>query len=232
MYNYSYSKVGLKELLYTDTDASKFRHSKFLEWKDWIDKENIQVPHWEEVEKVDERYKNHRIYEYKSKVFGSFEDELEKSIGENYVFYCLEKKSWCYSVDGITKFKFKGLNENALMLTMKEDFVKCKTIKHGKKGDAVAWDEEKYFVEPKKELEVYNFAQDNKHLAIGSKNEVKFFEQIYTTGEAYLLCSSFRKIVKNSAHNVKLGDDKKYNNLMNKIQVNYMMKHICLKKNV
>ena len=232
MYNYSYSKVGLKELLYTDTDASKFRHSKFLEWKDWIDKENVIVPHWEEVEKVDERYKNHRIYEYKSKVFGSFEDELEKSIGENYVFYCLEKKSWCYSVDGITKFKFKGLNENALMLTMKEDFVKCKTIKHGKKGDAVAWDEEKYFVEPKKELEVYNFAQDNKHLAIGSKNEVKFFEQIYTTGEAYLLCSSFRKIVKNSAHNVKLGDDKKYNNLMNKIQVNYMMKHICLKKNV
>jgi hypothetical protein len=232
MYDYSYSKVGLNQLLYTDTDASKFRYSRFLEWKEWVDKENVQVPHWEEVEKIDERYKNHRVFEYGSKIFGAFEDELEDNVGNAYVFYCLEKKSWCYAVDNKAKFRFKGLNENALMLTMKEDFIKQKTIKHGKKGDAVAWDEEKYFIEPNRELDVYNFAQDNKHLAIGSKNEVKFFEQIYTTGEAYLLCNSFRKIVKNRAHNVKLGDEKKYNNLMNKIQVNYMMKHISLKKNV
>jgi len=232
MYDYSYSKVGLDQLLYTDTDASKFRYSRFLEWKEWVDKENVQVPHWEEVEKIDERYKNHRVFEYGSKIFGAFEDELEDSLGNDYVFYCLEKKSWCYAVDNKAKFRFKGLNENALMLTMKEDFIKQKTIKHGVKGEAVAWDEEKYYVEPNKELEVYNFAQDNKHLAIGSKNEVKFFEQIYTTGEAYLLCNSFRKIVKNSARNVKLGEETKYNNLMNKIQVNYMMKHISLKKNV
>jgi hypothetical protein len=51
MFENSYSKVGLNELLYTDTDASKFRYKKFVEWKKWVDESNIQVPHWEEVEK-------------------------------------------------------------------------------------------------------------------------------------------------------------------------------------
>jgi hypothetical protein len=230
MYDYSYSKVGLDQLLYTDTDASKFRYKKFLEWKEWVDTKNIQVPHWEEVEKIDERYKNHKIYETGSKVFGSFEDELEDNIGTDYVFYCLQKKSWCYAVDGHSKFRFKGLNGSALLLTLGEDFIKAKTIKHKSKNGKDAWEEKKYYIEPDKELEVYNYAQNNKHTAIENNNELKFFEQIYSTGEAYLLCSSFRKIVKNSAHNVELGNDKKYNNLMNKVQVNYMMKHINLYK--
>ena len=84
MFENSYSKVGLKELLYTDTDASKFRYKKFIEWKKWVDESNVQVPHWEEVEKIDARYKNHKIYESGSKVFGSFEDELEDMKGDNY----------------------------------------------------------------------------------------------------------------------------------------------------
>jgi len=230
MYDYSYSKVGLKDLLYTDTDASKFRHKKFIEWKEWVDNENIQVPHWQEVEKIDERYKNHRIYETGSKVFGSFEDELEDSVGTDYVFYCVEKKSWLYSYDGHAKFRFKGLNGDALLLTLAEDFIKAKTINHKSKDGKPSWDETKFFIEKEKELEVYNFAQNNKHLAIGNNNELKFFEKIYTTGEAYLLCSSFRKIVKNSARNVELGNENKYNNLMNKVQVNYMLKKISLKK--
>ena len=41
------------------------------------DENNIQVPHWSEVEKFDARYANHKIYDANSKVFGSFEDELE-----------------------------------------------------------------------------------------------------------------------------------------------------------
>jgi len=230
MYEYSYSKVGLDQLLYTDTDASKFRYTKFIEWKEWVDDKNIQVPHWEEVEKIDPRYKNHKIYESDSKVFGSFEDELEDSVGTDYVFYCLEKKSWLYSYDGKSKFRFKGLNGSALLLSLGEDFIKQKTINHKSKNGKPSWNETKFFIEKEKELEVYNFAQNNKHLAIENNNELKFFEQIYTTGEAYLLCSSFRKIVKNSARNVVLGNENKYNNLMNKVQVNYMMKHISLKK--
>jgi hypothetical protein len=225
MYENSYSKVGLNQLLYTDTDASKFRYSKFLEWKNWIDTENIQVPHWGEVELVDERYKNHKIYDENSKVFGSFEDELSGMIGDKYVFYCVEKKSWCYSVDGKAKFRFKGLNGSALLLTLGEAFVAERTIKH-KNGDI----EKKFEISNGKEKDVYNFAINNKHLAIENGNEEKFFQQIFDTREAYVLCSSFRKIVKNNMRNVEMSDTGKYNQYMNRIQVNYMMKHISLKK--
>jgi len=230
MYEHSYSKVGLDQLLYTDTDASKFRYSKFVEWKKWVDENNVQVPHWKEVEDIDERYKNHKIYEHGSKVFGAFEDELEDMVGDKYTFYCLEKKSWLYDVDGHSKFRFKGLNGSAQLLTLEEDFIDKKTIKHKAKGDVPAYDEVKYFIKDDIEEDVHNFYQSNTANAIESGNEVKFFEQIYTTKEAYVLCNSFRKIVKNSAHNVVLGNEDKYNNLMNRIQVNYMMKHINLNK--
>jgi hypothetical protein len=230
MFENSYSKIGLKELLYTDTDASKFRHKKFIEWKNWVDEENVCVPHWEEVELIDDRYKTHKIYETGSKVFGSFEDELEDMVGEKYTFYCLEKKSWLYDIDGHSKFRFKGLNGAARMLTLKEDFIGSKIIKHKATDKKEACEETKYYIKSREE-DIHNYYQENKNTAIECGNEVKFFEQIYTTGEAYVLCNSFRKIVKNSAHNVELGNESKYNNLMNKIQVNYMMKHINLRKN-
>lgn len=229
MFENSYSKVGLDQLLYTDTDASKFRYSKFIAWKQWVDDNNVQVPHWQEVEKIDERYKNHKIFEFGSKVFGAFEDELEEMLGTQYTFYCLEKKSWCYSVDGKSKFRFKGLNENARLLTLEENFIDKRTIHHKAKQDLPAIDETKYFIKPHTQIEVYNWYNENKDLSIGD-NTIKFFERIYSTGEAYLLTSSFRKIVKNSAHNVVLGNEDKYNDLMNKIQVNYSMKHINLNK--
>ena len=223
MYENSYSKVGLDELLYTDTDASKFRYSKFLQWKQWIDNENIQVPHWKEVELVDERYKNHKIYDEHSKVFGSFEDELSGMVGDKYVFYCVQKKSWCYSVDGKAKFRFKGLNGSALLLSLREDFIVEKTIKHFD-GEI----ERCLKIESNREKDVYNFANNNKHLSIENGNEEKFFEKIYKDKEAYVLCMSFRKIVKNSLRNVDLGQNDRYNHYMNHIQVNYMMKHICI----
>ena len=230
MFENSYSKVGLDQLLYTDTDASKFRYKRFLEWKDWVDKENIQVPHWEEVELIDERYKNHKIFESNSKVFGSFEDELEEMKGDKYTFYCLEKKSWLYDVDGHSKYRFKGLNGNAQILTLQEDFIKSRQINHKEKDDKPAWIETKYYTEVDCEEKIHNFYTSNISNAIDSGNEAKFFEQIYSTGEAYVLCNSFRKIVKNSAHKVELGNEEKYNNLMNRVQVNYMMKHINLNK--
>ena len=233
MYEYSYSKIGLKELIYTDTDASKFRYSKFHSWKNWIDTNNIQVPHHPEVELIDPRYKDHKIYDANSKVFGSFEDELEEMIGNDYVFYCVEKKSWCYSVDGDAKFRFKGLNPSAIQLSLKEKFVEEVIIKHkaNKETKTKAWKEIKYQIADDTKIEVYNFAQNNQHLSIGAGNEVKFFEQIFSTGEAYLLCGSFRKIVKNSSREVEIGDEARYNNLMNSIQVCFNMKKISIYKN-
>jgi hypothetical protein len=225
MFENSYSKVGLDQLLYTDTDASKFRYTRFIEWKNWVDTNNIQVRHWPEVELKDERYKDHKIYDPNSKVFGSFEDELEEMKGDKYIFYCLEKKSWLYAVDNKAKFRFKGLNDNAQILTLDESFVNKKISNKGKPNEAL-----KINITKGMERDVHKFYNNNKANAIGNGNEVKFFDQIHRTGEAYLLCNSFRKIVKNSLRNVEVGEDERYNTLMNSIQVNYMIKHISLKK--
>ena len=226
MYENSYSKIGLSKLLYTDTDASKFRYTDFIVWEEWVKSNNVKVPHWEEVYKYDTRYKTHLIYERNSKIFGSFEDELEGLVGGDYRFYCLEKKSWLYSVDGKAKFRFKGLNENAILLDNEnlenDEIFETITTKHN-----TGLTTTKYSLgdDNRKTHEYYNAASKKN---IGN-NSVKFFDRVYTDGHAYLLCSSFRKIVKNSLHDVTLGDDERYNDNMNKIQVNYMIKHISIK---
>lgn len=234
MYENSYSKVGLSKLLYTDTDASKFRHKDFINWKKWVDTKNIQVPHWKEVEAYDKRYADHKIFVSGSKVFGSFEDELEDMNGDEYKFYCLEKKSWLYSYKienkWNSKFRFKGLNGSAIMLTLDEEFVKSKIIKHKATDVKPAYNETKYYIEPYSEEKVYQHYTKNKISSIENGNEIKFFKQIYETGEAYVLTQSFRKIVKNTKRNVGIDDEDKHNDLINNIQVNICMKHIKINK--
>lgn len=229
MYENSYSKVGLDKLLYTDTDASKFRYKDFGVWKKWVDDSNIQVPHWKEVEEYDERYKDHKIYVDGSKVFGSFEDELEEMVGDDYKFYCIEKKSWLYSYKKNdkwnSKFRFKGINGDARLLTLEEDFIGCKEIKH-KNGS----EEKHFYIQPFSEEKVYQYYIKNNMKSIENGNEIKFFKQIFETGEGYVLCQSFRKIVKNNKRNVKIDDDDRFNDLVNRIQVCYQIKHINIRK--
>ena len=238
MYENSYSKIGLDQLVYTDTDASKFRYSQMEKWVNWIKENNIQVPHWKEVEDYDSRYSNHLIYQSDSKVFGSYEDELEEEIGDEYLFYCLEKKSWSYSVlheptniidvgKWKHKFKFKGINGKALMLNLNEPFIEELTISNRKNNTTRT----EYRVKEDSDFEVYKWCDDNKNKEIENGNVINFYDQIYTTGCAYVMTNSFRKIVKNSLHSVEMGDDDKYNSLMNKIQVNYTMKRIRINLN-
>lgn len=239
MYENSYSKIGKSQLLYTDTDASKFRHSDFIGWKNWVDTNNIIVPHWEEVEEYDNRYKTHKIYEEGSKVFGSFEDELEDCNGDEYVFYCLQKKSWLYGYkkDGEwnVKYRFKGINGSAQLLNLDEEeyvgfaqllnldkqFITKKVINHNDGTEEI-----KYVMKPESEYDVYKYYISHKENNIESGNEIDFFEKIYTEKEGYVLCSSFRKIVKNNSRNVGIDDNDKFNTLMNNIQVNYIIKKI------
>jgi len=224
MYEYSYSKIGKDKLLYTDTDASKFRYEDFGKWNNWIQQENIIVPHHEEVELIDPRYKNHLIYQADSKVFGSFEDELDEMVGGEYKFYCLEKKSWCYSVDGKTKYRFKGLNDNTQVLTLQEPFLNKKEDNEGIVS---------YKLKPDMEQDIHKFYINNKNNSIGEgSNAVKFFEKIYTEGEAFVLTSSFRKIVKNNNRNVGYDDEDRFNKLMNSIQVKYVVKKLSIKNKV
>jgi hypothetical protein len=235
MYDMSYSKIGKADLVYTDTDASKFRYSAMTKWEEWIQRENIQVPCWEEAKIADPRYNNHLIYERGSKVFGSFEDELEDFIGDNYRFYCVEKKSWSYEAfnadgsyakdggDDCVKFKFKGINGKALITDLSETFIERKVINKQDGTQAI-----KYQIKNESEEEVYEYCENNKHLNIESGNIGRFFEGLFEDGEAYVISNSFRKIVKNSSRMVEFGDEDKYNALMNKIQVNYSLKHIKL----
>ena len=225
MFENSYSKIGLDRLLYTDTDASKFRYTDMEKWRNWIETENVIVPHWKEVEEYDERYKDHLIYNPNSKVFGSFEDELEEMVGNEYMFYCLEKKSWLYSADKKTKYRFKGLNDNAIMITLREKFIDRKYIEH-QDGNR----ELKYWINPKStsQISLYNYIHQNKELRLGS-NAINFFEKLYVEKSAFVLVSSFRKIVKNSAREVSIEDEKYFNPLLNKVQARYMLKKISIK---
>ena len=239
MYQNSYSKIGLKELIYTDTDASKFRYTAFKEWKKWVEDENVIVPHWEEVEEYEPKYKTHLIYQADSKVFGSYEDELEEYIGDEYQFICVEKKSWLYAWKDKgkwkNKYRFKGLNDRALLLTMKEDFIKKKKMtKNGEPILKVMMKEEMDY----KKVEDYQnqfkninkYYNENPHLYLGV-NAIPFFEKLFKDKEIYTLVSSFRKIVKNSARNVDIGDELMFNTQFNKIEVHYMIKKITLKCN-
>jgi hypothetical protein len=227
MFENSYSKIGLDRLLYTDTDASKFRYTDMEKWRNWIETENVVVPHWKEVEQYDERYKDHLIYNPNSKVFGSFEDELEEMVGEKYRFYCLEKKSWFYSADKKTKYRFKGLNDNAILISLKEKFIERKYIQH-QDGER----ELKYYIPAKNgnQIVLYNHIQNNKELRLGNNAQL-FFEKLYVDKYAFVLVCSFRKIVKNSAREVSIDDEKNFNPLLNKIQATYMLKKISVKVN-
>jgi hypothetical protein len=219
MYNHSYSQIGLDKLLYTDTDATKCRYTDAVEWHKYATK--TIVPHWPEIEAVDPRYKTHPLYSPDSKVYGSFEDELGEMVGSNYKFYCLQKKSWAYHCDTLvtigsklskkhavgaivpeSKFRFKGVNPSAQLLT-------------------------KPLAESQKDRHL--FYESNKGNSISS-NPMAFFEQIHNTGSARVLAVNFRRIIKNSRRNVKLDDVEKYNTLMSSIQVNYIEKVLKIVK--
>jgi hypothetical protein len=178
-----------------------------------VDTENVQVPHWAEVEEVDPRYKNHKIFEKGSKVFGSFEDELEEMNADTneqtkFVFYCLQKKTWLYAVDDDVKYRFKGLNDKCILLNNNVKNV----AKPKPKAKAEA-------------LTLYKFYNNNSSSSIGN-NQVKLFEEVYNNKGAFVLCPSFRKVVKNSLRNVDIDETDRHNKNMNKIQVSYTVKYI------
>lgn len=138
MYEHCFSKIGLDRLLYTDTDACKTRYTDFVKWRDNYGSK-IKVPHWKEVEKYDRRYKNHKLYEKNTKVFGSFEDEFHESNNYNaimakkcYVSMTVDEhgeikkefnnKTETYD-DIESHFSFKGIGKRDILLDLNEDFI-------------------------------------------------------------------------------------------------------------
>ena len=108
------------------------------------------------------------------------------------------------------------------LFSLDEDIVK-ENIKNKKDGSI----EISYkLIEDKKK--VYNFYNDNSSKNIDN-NTLEFFEKLYKSKNAFVLCSSFRKIVKNSLRNVKEDEEDRFNKLINNIQMNFMIKQLNLK---
>ena len=210
MFENSYSVIGKDKLLYTDTDATKLKVSDNKNWLDYATK--TDVPYWEEVLKYDPRYKEHKIYNPTSKVFGSFEDELSKINNKinNPVFCCIQKKSWCYSNGEVNKFRFKGLNERNIIINGDEDFILKK--------------DNNFIMDISKQKEINDFYNSNTNNI--KNNVVDFFKKIYDGENVFVLCQQFKKNVRNSKKYVGISDKDKHNDLLNSVSVNYMIKKV------
>jgi hypothetical protein len=209
--------IGLDRLLYMDTDACKFRAVDVDKWR--ATHGNKIVPHWEEVEKYDSRYITHKVYDPETKVFGSFENELD----ENNVSYFLQKKTWltAHVKDGVVSYvkcRFKGVNPGSFLLDGTEPFLSSES-------EIISSD-----------IDIFRWCIDNKHKRIGGDydgsgillNQLALYEQIYTRKYAYILCNNIQRVVKNSRRGVSIDDTDKFNRSNNCVRAQYMVKKIQL----
>lgn len=224
MFDTLYSVIGLKDLVYTDTDAGKMRKSVFNrpDVKEYM--RTAKISAWNKAIKYDPKLKNHLLYDENSKVFGSYEEEC----APNNLSYFLQKKGYLIinkegyekGEDDSLKMGFKGVPKTSVMITLKEDFIEKKTTNH-KDGTTTT----KYFInDNKKANDYYN---ENKNLQI-QNNAIDFGEQLYNNKFCYILTMSFRKVVKNTLSNVETDDIDRFNKLNNTIQVSAILKKITI----
>ena len=233
MSNQLYDRIGMKELIYTDTDAAKCRAPAFAEWRKWA--EVTPVPHWPEVEAYDERYRWHMLYSPNSKVFGSYENELDT---ENDLSYWSAPKQYLVTKKDPRGYhphmSFKGVKPQGLLLDVVGyavldggveqmaalPFVTNKEVKISGEEDKT---ETRYSIID--DTAAYYWAREHQHLSVGN-NYTALFEQLHTHGEAHILCTSFSRNIKNTARKVGLEDTKKFNQNQNTISLSQMIKRV------
>jgi hypothetical protein len=231
IYDTLYAQVGMKDLVYTDTDAGKFRAKKLDDVMEYYT--TNEVPYWEKVLKYDKRYKGHKLFEPHSKVFGSYENEMDE-LPNNDRFYCFQKKSWvCIDTTAYKegkedsyKMSFKGVPKNSIILPNPDkynyDWIKKTYNKEGTKK-AEKKDFELEITDGKKALEYYENGVSIK------SNLIEFCEELYNNRFIYVLTQNFKRVVKNTSRGVLSLEDKEKLNLMNNtIQVQPLIKKITL----
>ena len=229
IYDTLYAVIGKKDLVYTDTDAGKFRSKKFKEVKDYYSKN--YVPYWDKVLKYDKRYKGHKLYEPNSKVFGSYENEMDE-LPNNDRFYCFQKKSWvCIDTkayiakkENSFKMSFKGVPKNAIIIdnpeTTKYNWLK---LTYNKKGTQKQIKKD-YEVEIINDKECLEFYQTGKTI---KDNLIYFCDELYNKKYIYVLTQNFKRVVKNTSRNITdLNNTEKLNIMNNTIQVQPIIKKI------
>lgn len=229
MYNNAYAVIGLDKCLYTDTDSLKFKKSELERPEVKQHYLNNLVPHWEEVEEVDPRYKDYKLMNVNDKVFGSFEDELEG--GDINYFSVFQKKSWiainkdkylkCISenkFDEINKYykiAFKGIKTESILLNGDENFI-TKFI--DKKGT------ERYEINDIKLANDYYNTSNNKI----KYKLIDFCKQLHENNTAKILCINIRRNIKNSNRNVTTEEIERFNKNNNTIQLVPIIKTLII----
>ena len=226
IYDTLYAVVGLKDLVYTDTDAGKFRKRILKRVMAYYT--TNYVPYWDKVLKYDKRYKGHKLYDSKSKVFGSYENEMDE-LPNNDKFYCFQKKSWvCIDTneynngnrDKSYKMSFKGVPKNAVILpNLDFKWIKKTYNKEGSKKD--------FEIEIINSKECLDYYQEGTSI---TNNLIEFCNELYNNKYIYVLTQNFKRVVKNTNRNVISLEDKEKLNLMNNtIQVQPVIKRITIK---
>ena len=227
MHEHVYTKVDKEHIFYTDTDSCKMDEIGFAQWKQYAS--NHIVPHWKEVEEIDERYKEARIYNENFKVFGSFEDEY-KNNGDNMISYFEMKKLYtCIDVEASNKYREllnKCNNDNEKVKIIE----KLKEIEHTHMGGVsdssiILTEEEALKLKKMKKRELYEVYINNKNKKI-SDNPLKFFETLHNNKNADVLTFSMTKKYNNNKHDVKINDKDRMAIDCYKIISNYAVKHI------
>lgn len=204
IYNTAYSIFGKDKLLYTDTDSCKVRKSDLTSDKIKQYYKDTKVDVWDDVYKYDEKFKNHKLYDSKSKVYGSYEDEFE---GDNiYKFYCFQKKSWVALGDS-NHISFKGVPTTSLIIDINHDWIDKKINK-------------------KNEIEIsikdYRKANDyyecNKNLEV-IKNLELFTNKLYNEKYCYVLSYNFKKVVKSNVNDLTLNNQVVLQPIIKKIKI-------------
>lgn len=159
-----YNMFSYKKLICTSTDSLKVRHSDFVK----VQKKMLStpLPHWEEVEKYDPRYKTAKMLAMTSndKVIGSFVDEYAKNDYKYGIFF----KKGCYYLSGEKdkNITYSGLCAKDIPINNIEEFKD---------------------MSPK---ELNDYYHTNKKV---SEDPDKFFNDYYEKGVAHVLCQSIRR---------------------------------------
>jgi hypothetical protein len=159
-----YNMFSYKKLICTSTDSLKVRHSDFVK----VQKKMLAtpLPHWEEVEEYDPRYKTAKMLAMTSneKVIGSFVDEYATNDYKYGIFF----KKGCYYLSGEKdkNITYSGLCPKDIPINNIEEFKD---------------------MSPKELNDYYN---SNKKI---NEDPDKFFNDYYEKGVAHVLCQSIRR---------------------------------------
>ncbi len=212
LYDKIIDKVPKEDIYYCDTDCIHMKKTAFSKW--CKDEGNKLIDHNPLIYEYDERYKDHKLYEDDSKIFGSFENELKDLGKNNYAFYMSKKM---YSIGSrndtfkVLKSRFKGVHKNDLFI--EDDNPICKLDKNRLKIDRT-------------QKEIYNYIKTRDNCLENHLVHKKFLDQLCRTKQAYILTSSFKKSIRNLKHDVNLDDKKRFNNNCNTIRMSYSLKLI------